>query len=267
MGWTSWWPKSGPIRCFASQGRNLCTSYDGGINFDPDLPARTVPVDPEFGWEMQKFVIAWVLSYVPANWQAQWTDMLKIYRLGPETTPAFENRIEWQDPISGDLYYARTYGKECLFGTGAACTGGKMVERGIAARVLEYANELTGKGFVLDPTKVIDGLACDGGGQHPAGYTKWGRPCLKRQPYDGSQYAGQAIVAADPAVCKIAMGGMQCLTQVTCDRNSAPTCTPLAVGDSRFSLELKYYKSVPDYLWEALISFGLGDPHELGLYP
>jgi hypothetical protein len=264
MGWTSWWPKSGPVHCFSSQGRNLCQT-PSGVELDPDLPASTVPLDPEFGWEMQKFVIAWVLSYVPANWQAQWTDMLKIYRLGPETTPAFENRIEWQDPISGDLYYARTYGKECLFGTDAACTGGKMVERGIAARVLEYANELAGKGFLLDPTRVVDGLACDGGGQYPAGYTKFGRPCLKRQPDDGSLYAGGAIVLSDPSVCQIS--GSFCQVMPTCDRSVQPDCTPLDVGDNRFAQELKYYKSVPDYLWESLVQFGLGDPHELGLYP
>ena len=36
--------------------------------------------------------------------------MMKIYKLGPDSDPVFEQRIEWQDPKSGDVYYARTYG-------------------------------------------------------------------------------------------------------------------------------------------------------------
>ena len=261
LGWTSWWPKSGPMRCFSSEGRLVCQNLQENGTFNPDYPACEALVDPEVGWEAQKFVIAWILSHISETWGSQWIDMMKIYRLGPEVTPAFENRIEWQDPISGDLYYARTYGKECLFGSGAACTGGKMVQKGIAARVLEWANELTDKGFKLDPTMIIDTLACDGGVNFTAGHTKYGRPCLKRQP------AGDVIVLSDPALCAIAMGGMQCWTPADCDQNVNPGCTALKVGDNHWAYMLKAYKSVPDYLWESLVAFGWGDPHELGLYP
>jgi hypothetical protein len=255
IGWTSWWPKAGPIRCFPTEGRLVCQDFKGGTNFDPETPACTVAVDPEVGWESQKFVIAWVLAHISETWNSQWIDMMKIYRLGPEVTPAFENRIEWQDPISGDVYYARTYGKECLFGTGAACTGGKIVQKGIAARVLEWANFLTGKGYLLDTA------TCLATTNFPEGYTQYGRPCLKRQP------SGDSIVTADPALCAIQAGGTQCWTPTTCDQTATPGCTPLKPTDNHWAYQLKNYKSVPDYLWESLVAFGWGDPHELGLYP
>jgi hypothetical protein len=255
MGWTSWWPKSGPVRCFSSQGREVCQNFGETGNFDPDYPECTALVDPEVGWEGQKFVIAWVLSHISETWGSQWIDMMKIYRLGPEVTPAFENRIEWMDPISGDMYYARTYGKECLFGTGAACTGGKMVQKGIAARVLEWANELTSKGFKLD-TVTYPATA-----NYPAGHNQYGRSMVLRQP------SGDPIVVSDPALCALALGGTQCWVPADCDQNTNPTCTALKVGDNHYAYLLKAYKSVPDYLWESLVAFGWGDPHELGLYP
>jgi hypothetical protein len=186
--------------------------------------------------------------------------MMKIYRLGPEVTPAFENRIEWQDPISGDVYYARTYGKECLFGTGDTCVGGKIVQKGIAARVLEWANFLTGKAFVLY-TDPADPKYCPATANFPEGFTAYGRPCIKRQP------SGDAIVKSDPALCALQAGGQQCWTPATCDQNVAPTCAPLKVTDNHWAYMLKNYKSVPDYLWESLVAFGWGDPHELGMYP
>jgi hypothetical protein len=262
MGWTSFWPKSGPIRCFSTEGRLVCQDFKGGTNYDPETPACAVPIDPEVGWEAQKFVIVWVLSHISETWNSQWIDMMKIYRLGPEVTPAFENRIEWMDPISGDVYYARTYGKECLFGTGDTCTGGKIVQKGIAARVLEWANFLTGKGYLLhdDPADVAN--YCPPTANFPAGYTAFGRPCLKRQPNNGD-----TIVKSDPAVCAIGVTGTQCFVPATCDQNTAPTCTPLKVTDNHWSYMLKNYKSVPDYLWESLVAFGWGDAHELGLYP
>jgi hypothetical protein len=51
-------------------------------------------------------------------------------------------------PQLGEIYYARSYGSECFFGDATkACQGGKLVEKGIAARILEYAGELTRKGY------------------------------------------------------------------------------------------------------------------------
>src|SRR4029077_8006452 len=120
-------------------------------DFAPAAPASTVAVDPQIGWEVQKFVIAWTVAFIKANDKTTWTDMLRIWRLGQNSTPDLTPRIEWQDPTSGETYVARTFGTECLFGDAAnGCAGGKVVQKGIAARVLEYANQLTASGYKLD---------------------------------------------------------------------------------------------------------------------
>jgi hypothetical protein len=171
LGWTSFWPKAGPEVCFASQGRNVCSDFvSDGTGHGPLVPASTVSIDPQIGWEVQKFWIAWTMAFVTANQRSDWVDMMSIYRLGRNTDPELEPRIEWQDPTSGVSYYARTYGKECLFGDpNDACKGGKVVEKGIAARVLEYANELTANGYKLDEATYP---ASSGG---PAGFNLYGR--------------------------------------------------------------------------------------------
>jgi hypothetical protein len=56
--------------------------------------------------------------------------------------PGFANRIELHDP-DGKVYVAQTFGTEVLYG--------KTVQRGIAARVLEYANELLRSAVVTAP--------------------------------------------------------------------------------------------------------------------
>ena len=81
---------------------------------------------------MQKFLIAWTVGLIKANEKTKWTDMMRIWRLGQNSAPDVTPRIEWQDPTSGEVYYARTIGKECLFGAAAnACAGGQVVQKGI----------------------------------------------------------------------------------------------------------------------------------------
>ncbi|APR80315.1 Hypothetical protein A7982_05662 [Minicystis rosea] len=282
IGWTSWWPNEGPMECFPSNGSNVCASYTESWNgnpggFNPINPATKVAIDPQIGFEVQKFLIAWTAAYIPANQKAEWVDMMRIYRLGQNADPSFESRIEWQDPASGQVYYAKTYGKECLFGAvkvdpadptseidtdaGKAkeCkkSGGKWVQRGIAARVLEYANELTSGGYLLDTTKypqVADSSL-------PAGFNKYGRAMFVVQP------DGTPVIAGDPTMKTINVDGTLGPAPVTCDNNVDPACTPLNVWDNHFSVHLAKYKEVPDFLWEVIIKYGIGTPDQLGVYP
>jgi len=255
IGWNSWWPKEGPQTCFSDQGRNVCYSFDGETKFGAAIPAKSVPIDPQIGWEVQKFIIAWVLAYIPANEKMQWLDMLRLYKMGDDNDPGFEARVEFEHPVSGQVYVARSFGTECLFGQGESCTGGKIAQRGIAARVLEYANELVAKGYLLDEE------GCPATTYYPKGFTKHGRPCLVRQP------DGQPIVVGDAALVQIAPDGNNGSAPKTCNQNAAPTCTPLTVYDNRFAWQLEGYKSVVDYLWDALDAYKLRGPHKLGLYP
>ncbi|WP_437808198.1 hypothetical protein [Sorangium sp. So ce1078] len=272
MGWVSWWPNEGPKVCFPTDGKNLCSNYLGG-DFNPETVTSTVAVDPQIGWEVQKFLIAWTLAYIPANGKTNWMDMMRVYRLGRDADPGIEQRIEWQDPTSGQVYYARTYGMECLFGTGkdrAACegTGGKWVQKGIAARVLEYANSLTAKGYQLDtryeaqPGNVDNGTPTDPAyvaGYGP-GFNKYGRAMVMHHP------DGAAIIIPDPAVKDVpAVGALKDVPP--CDQNQEPNCTQLTIYKNHYAYELKSYKSVPDYMLQMMARFGLADPDQLGLYP
>ena len=44
-----------------------------------------------------------------------------------------------------------------------------------------------------------------------------------------------------------------------------PSCVELTIYKNHFAYELVSYKSVPDFLQEVLVAYGLGDPQELGL--
>jgi hypothetical protein len=137
MGWTSWWQDT-PEICFPAQGTTVCSGFnpEDGTALNPLLPAATIPVDPQVEWEQQKFLVAWTMVYLPENQKQTWIDMLAMWKIGDNTDPGFDNRIELHIP-TGDTFVARTYGTEeiCF----ESC---KTVQRGISARVLEYANEL-----------------------------------------------------------------------------------------------------------------------------
>ncbi len=251
LGWTSWWKASGPETCFPLNGATACTNYNGGPAFGAAAPAHSAAIDPQIGWEVQKFLITWTAAHIKANDKTQWIDQMRLYRIGLNSDPALANRIEWQDAVSGQLYYAPTYGTECLFGDAAAgCAGGKVVQKGIAARVVEYANELTAKAYLLD-TASYPATAT-----HPAGFNDKGRAMVLRQP-DGSP-----IVVADPAIRKLPSGVL-----VTCDLNVDPTCAPLKETDNHYAHALVGYTAVPAYLWETGMVFGFfGPPGVRGEY-
>jgi hypothetical protein len=181
----------------------------------------------------------WTVSFVKANQKTNWTDMLRIWRLGENAAPDVTPRIEWQDPGSGEIYYAHASGTECLFGDATNnCAGGQIVQKGIAARVLEYANHLTANGYELDVA-----------GYPPAGFNANGRAMFVRQP------DGTAVVRSDPAIKNITSTGALAPT-TDCDQNVTPSCTPLTVDQNHFAQELASYKSVPDYLWQTEAVYG-----------
>jgi hypothetical protein len=265
IAWTSWWSADGPRICQSLDGSNVCSSpYDNQTFGSTKVinPGDVVAVDPQIGWEVQKFLIAWTMAYIPANQKAEWVDMMRIYRMGENSDPGITNRIEWQDPFSGQIYYAKTYGMECLFGPATATDRascevpdptkpslvlGKWVQKGIAARVLEYANSLTAKGFKLDSTFKVNPTYGDG-------FNVYGRAMVISQP------DGTPVVTFDPS---LASG----TGPATCDNNIDPTCKPLNEFDNLAARHVKKYKSVPDYLWEVVIKYGIGTPDQLGVYP
>lgn len=248
LGWTSWWPTKGPESCFPSENSVVCSSYGtpDSSPWNPQAPANVAIIDPQVGWEQQKFLIAWTLMYLPENQKQRWLDMMHVWEIGADTDPGFENRIEFHHP-SGKVYVAKTYGTEEIFG--------KTVQKGIAARVLEYANELLDKAYVTTP---VDN---DGNGT-----TDWYEIVL-------NPVTGQPIVKWDPTIAMIdENGGVNSAGVEGCKADANPSdvdysdfyeCT---CSSNRACSALDNYVSVPTFIRQALAAYGLADPTLKGIY-
>jgi len=180
IGWTTWWGDE-PRVCFPADGSPICTSFgtDDAV-FGGHEAVNTVVLDPQVDWEQQKFLIAMTLLYLPENQKQNWINMMRIWELGVDADPGFANRIEFHDP-SGKVYVAKTFGKEVIFG--------KTVQKGIAARVLEYANELLQAAYVVD----------DGPDLDADGTPDWYIPTMNPS-------TGQPAVKFDPTIAGIEDG-------------------------------------------------------------
>jgi hypothetical protein len=77
---------------------------------------------------------------------------------------------------------------------------------------------------------------------------------------------GNAIIVPDPAIKDLSPDGTMFVNVQPCDQNIDPSCTPLSVFKNHFAYELVNYKSVPDFMQEVILRYGLGDPDELGIY-
>ena len=220
LGTTSWWIPAGPQVCFPNANNIVCSHYGkSSTPFDQQVFPNTLPVDPLVGWEQQKFLIAWTYVYLPENQKRYWLDRLELRELSYANTPAWQSRIELHMPDSGS-YVARRYGTETIFG--------KVVQKGIAARVLQYANELMSKAY-QGTWHDENGAVAD---QANPGPNAWYLADI--DPSDGLP-----IVKFDPFMQKIAAqancSGPNDQTGCTCDGNKA-----CAVLDK--------YKSVPWFM-------------------
>jgi hypothetical protein len=228
IGWTSWWPTTGPEACFPSDGSVICSAYgdpNGGA-FNPKAPAKIVTIDPQVGWEQQKFLIASTLQYLPENAQQYWLDNLRLWELGADSDPGFANRIEFHDP-SGKVYIAKTFGTEVIFG--------KTVQKGIAARMVEWANVLLNKAYVTT-TVTKNGVTW----YEPVIDATTGKPLVK---YDSTLQGGPDTVDCDST------------TNVGCTCSSNRSCVLLS-----------RYVELPFFLRQALTAYGLADPSMKGLF-
>jgi hypothetical protein len=150
LAWVSYAPTDGPIAC-APVGEVLsCTD---SIGTPIGNGASTTPawfVDPQLGFEVQKFIVFWFYVYQPGAGVLDWVEQLRIYRLGSDIDPTYlpKSTVEWRDPESGLRYIARKYGDETLFG--------KTYDKGMAAKMIQWANKLTADVYELDATTPFD---------------------------------------------------------------------------------------------------------------
>ena len=118
--------------CFPNAGTTVYDTVgnENGLEFQAADIESVVPSIRRLA-EQQKFLIAWTLCIF--RLKSSVGLMLAIWERGQHADPGFENRIEFHYP-AGRQYIAKTYGTEEIFG--------KTVQKGIAARMLEYANDL-----------------------------------------------------------------------------------------------------------------------------
>ncbi len=148
MGFRAWWPKDASQMCWPTQGHLYCQEFPSGDSVSSAAPKESLAIDPEVGFEIHKFIAFFAMLNLPESWKLNWVDQMRIWQVGVETPPGFPDTetIAWRDPQSGQLYLAHTYGTEEI--------DGNTVQRGIAARVLEWMNTLTAQAYQVDTTAV-----------------------------------------------------------------------------------------------------------------
>jgi len=237
IGWTSWWVPDGPEMCFPNANSEVCSRY-GDLDstpFNALAPANVTSIDPQIGYEQQKFLIAWTLVYLPENQQQGWLDQLRLWKVGQDYDPGMDNRIEFHNPV-GETFVARTFGTEEIFG--------KTVQKGIAARVLEYANELLDQAYETEEVTGPDG-------------TVWYEAKM-------SPVTGQPMVKWDESVAAISADGFTDPDGVPgCNATDNSQCTCAA---NRACVRLKEYVEVPYFLHDALDTFHMSAPGWKGVF-
>ncbi|MBK9259414.1 MAG: hypothetical protein IPM54_06205 [Polyangiaceae bacterium] len=239
IGWTSWWPAEGPQVCFPGDGTTVCSAF-GWDNTPFEAEAVNVdtlaPIDGQVGWEQQKFLIAWTMNYLPENQQQWWLNMLRIWEIGQDDNPTFDARIEFHDP-TGKAYVAKTFGTEVLF---PGSKYEKTAQRGVAARVLQHANELLQAAYETDEVDY-----------NSDGTIDWYIARL-------DPATGKPLVKYDPTITN---DGIPSNPQCTAVDNSGCTCSA-----NRACVKLSRYVEVPFFMRQALTAYGLADPSLKGIY-
>jgi hypothetical protein len=184
LGFRVWWPEEGPRMCWPAPGQLGCGDVaNGAVN--PNAPATSLAIDPEVGFEVQKFITLFSLLYLPDSWKRDWVDLMRIYQIGSNANPQLGTAaVGFRDPVSGEVYVARSYGKESI--------EGRVVDRGVGARVLEWANLLAASAYQVESTAVT--------GEHTYVTYAAGDKC----PPGIAQCVGQAVRVNAGAAAKLA---------------------------------------------------------------
>ncbi len=149
LSWVSYVPSDGPIVCAPVNDVLSCTD-SLGTPMGNGAQNNAWFVDPQLGFEVQKFIVFWFYVYQPGQQVYDWVDLLRIYRLGSDTDPNYlpSQYVEWRDPESGLRYIAKRFGDEKLFG--------KTYDKGIAAKMIQWANTLSADAYELDKNQPYD---------------------------------------------------------------------------------------------------------------
>lgn len=114
-------------------------------------PSGTFNLNPLVGWEQQYPMLVYGFYFGATTLTMDWVQNMRVFNpSGPDAVEYGDDRFRrYVDPLTGLVYVARLYGQER--------TGTDIVERGIGARMLEYANTLATDTF----KHTIDGVTGD----------------------------------------------------------------------------------------------------------
>jgi hypothetical protein len=98
-------------------------------------PATAKLADPNYGWNPQLYAMVWGSLYFPTNWSSSWVHDARIAVL-PNELPDWpaDEVIRFSYPVTGLTYRAHRVGTETVLG--------QLREKGVAARMLAWANHL-----------------------------------------------------------------------------------------------------------------------------
>lgn len=148
LGWASYVPADGPEHCFPSGGNYLCRDSLSEPILNGTIP-DTVAIEPQLGYEIQKFLAFWAYVYLPESQVFDVVDLMRIWKIGEDIDPRIaSDYVAFVDPDTNIRYYARRQGDETLFG--------KTYDKGIAAKMIQWANILAAKAYVVDATTPVD---------------------------------------------------------------------------------------------------------------
>ncbi len=104
-------------------------------------PAGAKLVDPNYAFNEQLYAMVWGAMFFPTNWSMSWIDDARITVLSGEQIPWPANETYvFVDPKTNTTYRAHSTGTEKVFGFDH--------QRGVGARVLEWANKLESIGYL-----------------------------------------------------------------------------------------------------------------------
>ncbi|NUP07363.1 MAG: hypothetical protein HOW73_15035 [Polyangiaceae bacterium] len=105
-------------------------------------PAGSLLVDPNYGWNTQINAMVWGTMFFPTNWSTQWVHDARIAFSQDDPEWPETETYRFFDPKSGLLYRAHMIGTEDV--------SGRNVQKGTAARVLEWANHLVTVAYIVE---------------------------------------------------------------------------------------------------------------------
>jgi hypothetical protein len=109
----------------------------------PGYPAGAVLLDPQLGWEEQYWGAVLQFFYGRTTLSMDYIDQLRVFSPGDAASLSIDpaQLVGYRDPATGIEYVAKNYGTETINGITTA--------KAVGARMLQYANMLAQKGYVV----------------------------------------------------------------------------------------------------------------------